>query len=115
MPEVRVAFLSKIDDADGYRDFAQRATAMVREEDPGTLVYNWFVSEDGTTVINEDVYDSSESFLAHLGNMTKHGFVDEFMQRCDVQAVRVLGEVDDAAREALGGFGAQHFEIVQSL
>ncbi len=37
MPQVRVAFLSKIDDADGYRDFAQRATAMVREEDPGPL------------------------------------------------------------------------------
>ena len=115
MPEVRVAFLSKIDDADGYRDLAERATAMVREKDPGTLVYNWFVSEDGTTAINEDVYDSTGSLLAHLGNMTEHGFFDEFLQHCDIQAVRVLGDVDDVAREALAGFGAQHFATATSL
>lgn len=115
MSEVRIAFLSKIDDPAGYRDFAARATAMVKEQDPGTLVYNWFVSDDGTMAINEDVYDSTESLQAHLGNMAENGFVDEFMQRCDIQAVRVLGEVDDAARETLAAFGAQHFEIVETL
>lgn len=117
MPEVRYAILSSLKDGDveGLRDFAGRATAMVKEKDPGTTIYNWMVSEDGSMVINEDGFDSTESLLAHLANMAEAGYIDEFMARVEVQAVRVLGEVDDAAREALAAFGAQHYSVISAL
>lgn len=112
--QVRYAILGSVKDADAYQDLAQRACTQASAEEPGTLVYNWFLGDDGVG-INEELFESTEAFLTHVGNMTESGLMDEFMQLVDIQAVRVLGPVDDAAREALAGFGAQHYSVVAGL
>lgn len=91
--------------AESFRDLGARASAMVRDKEPGTTVYNWWIGEDGT-VISEDGYADGADLGAHMGNMTESGLLDEWMSLIDVRSVQVLGDVSDATREALTPFGA---------
>ena len=68
-------------------------------------MYGWFVSDDGQFV-NEDGYTEDSAYLTHLGNAQEQGFLDEYMALTEIESVQVLGEVGDAAREALAGFSA---------
>lgn len=114
MPEVRYLISGRVEDADAYRDLARRMSAYARENEPGTKIYNWFLSEDGAS-INEDGFSDSAAFKTHLANAGEQGFFDEFMSLLDIESVRVLGEVDDAATEALAAFGAIHYELAEGL
>lgn len=114
MSEVRFMIHSKFEDGEAVRDLARRMTAFVRENEPGTTTYKWFQSADDH-VINEDSYASTEALLTHLANAGEQGFLDEFLSLLTIASVRVLGSVDDAAREALAAFGAVHYEIVEQL
>lgn len=117
MSEVRFIIMGQVKDGDEdrFRDLASRMTDYVRDEEAGgTIVYKWFLSDDGGT-INQDAYSSSEAFGAHLANAQESGLLDEFMGALDIKGVHVLGDVDDAAREMLAAFGAVHYSKVEEL
>ena len=114
MSEVRFVIHSKFEDGEAVRDLARRMTAFVRENEPGTTTYTSFQSADDH-MINEDSYATTDAFLTHLSNIGEQGFLDEFLSLLTIASVRVLGSVDDAAREALSAFGAVHYEIVEQL
>lgn len=99
---------------DAIRDLASRMTSYVKENEPGTTVYAWYMGDDGR-MINEDEYTDDDALLTHLGNAGAQGTLDEFMALIDVEGVQVLGDAGDAAREALAGFGAAHFSLGLSL
>ena len=112
MPGVRFLIHSTVENVEAFDDLGRRMTAFVRENEPGTTTYNWFKG-DGGHFINEDEYADSDALLAHLTNIGEQGFVDEFMSLTKIESVRVLGAVDEAAKEALGAFGAAHFDLFE--
>lgn len=116
MTAVRFSFhgMAKDGSGDAFRDLARRMTASVRENEPGTKRYDWYLAENGAT-LNVDHYADSDALGAHLGNMQEQGFLDEFMATIDIEGVHVVGEVDDAAKEMLAAFGPVHYQQVQSL
>ena len=98
---------------EAFRELGQRMAGYVRDNEPGTVVYNWFVSDDGQFV-NEDGYDEDAALLTHLGNAQEQGFLDEYMALLDIQRVDVLGDPGESAREALGAFSAVDYAMVES-
>ncbi len=114
MGEFRVVITGTVEDPAAFVDLGERMLANVRANDPGTTVYNWFVSEDGHCV-NEDGYSSTEDWAAHFGSAQEQGFIDEFMGLVNISAVHVLGDVDAAAKEMLAPFGAVHYSQKASL
>lgn len=114
MPEIRFIIQSTTDDQDAARELSRKMTAFVRDNEPGTTTYNWYFGEDGS-VINEDEYVDTPALQKHLANAGEAGHLDEFMSLLDIQSVRVLGAVDDAARRTLADFGAVHYDLGESL
>jgi len=43
--------------------------SVVKEMDPGTLQYDWFINSDMTECEIREMYESSEAFLAHVSNL----------------------------------------------
>ena len=55
-----------------FRDLGRRMTGFVREDEPGTVAYGWFVSDDGRFV-TEDGY--AEDAVRHThGQRSETGF-----------------------------------------
>ena len=116
MAAVRFSIHGRAKDGSGdaYRDLAGRMTGFVKENEPGTTRYDWYLADDGAT-LNVDHYADSDALGTHLGNAQEQGFLDDFMATIDIEGVHVIGQVDDAAREMLAPFGPVYYEQVQSL
>ena len=114
MGAFRIVIPGSVEDPAAFSELGKRMLANVQANDPGTTVYNWYVSDDGH-FINEDGYTSTEAFGAHFGSAQEHGLVDEWMGMVNIAGVHVLGDVDDAGKEMLASFGPVHYSETVSL
>ena len=109
-----VAYLFELTIKDGKVDeFKQKAgayTGAVQMGEPGTLEYQWWLSEDGSRGLLKETFDSSESLLTHLANVGPN--LPELLAIAPITRFEVFGEVSDAAREALDPLGAQYFDHI---
>lgn len=96
-----------------FRALSEKMIAFVRDEEPGTLQYEWHVGPDGTC-LNIDGYDSTESFLTHMGHVQELGFLDQYMETVEIQRVVVTGQPTKAADPLIEQFGAEVLEFVGS-
>lgn len=71
--------------------------------EPGTLAYQYAVSDDQRTVHIYERYRDSAAFIVHL-EQTFAGFAERFLSCVSVRSVVVYGEPDAAARRALDDF-----------
>ena len=76
-------------------------------DEPGTLTYEWFLSEDGTVCHLYERYADSDAALVHLGNFGAK-FADQFMGCFEPTAFFVYGEPRDDVKGVLDAFGAQY-------
>ena len=79
--------------------------------EPGTLVYEWYISHDGGTVHVVETYADSAAVVAHH---ISEGFLLQnwprrFSECVDVTRVAVYGDPNAAAREILDRLGAIYY------
>jgi quinol monooxygenase YgiN len=55
---------------EGIKQHANECILRVTEKDPGTIQYDWFISSDNTECEIRETYENSETFLAHLSNLS---------------------------------------------
>ena len=87
-----------------FRALMDEMVAATQNE-PGALIYEWFVSADGSAVHIYERYADSAATMAHLGSFA--GFADRFFGCVDPTGFYVYGNPDQAASDALTGSGAQ--------
>jgi quinol monooxygenase YgiN len=54
---------------EGFKRQAAICISQVKEKDPGTLQYDWFLNSDKTECEIREAYESSEALLAHVSNL----------------------------------------------
>lgn len=66
-----------------FREQAAMVFSAVRDRDPGTFVYEWFISDDGRHCTVIDGYEDSAAVLAHFQNVG--ALMKPLMQMCDAK------------------------------
>jgi quinol monooxygenase YgiN len=101
----QVSWLVEVDVKSGQLEtFKTLVEDMVEStsREPGTLSYEWFITDDGTLVHIYERYADSDALVTHF-----QGFLDKFAERfsasVDLKRFSVYGEPSDEAREALAG------------
>jgi len=77
------------------------------EAEPGTLGYEWYISEDGGTVHVYEHYADSEATLVHNRAFAKR-WAARFLEAVEPTRFTVYGEPNAAARAVLDGLGATY-------
>jgi quinol monooxygenase YgiN len=77
------------------------------EPEPDTLSYDWFVSDDGSTVHIYERYADSDALVAHITGF-KRKFAERFMTMVDATRFVVYGEPNKAARDEMEPFGPEY-------
>ena len=93
---------------DAFRALMEEMVAHAQTK-PGTIIYEWFVSDDGGTVHIYERYADSAAALDSSNAFGEH-FAEKFIAAVDVTDFYVYGNPNDAVREAQGGVGAQFLE-----
>lgn len=91
---------------DSLRELMEEMVASTGSE-PGTLVYEWFLSPDGATCHTYERFADSDAALAHIGNFGSK-FAGRFLACLQPTSFSVYGNPSEQVRAALDGFGVAH-------
>jgi quinol monooxygenase YgiN len=71
MSKIQVSAKMKINPGmlEEFKERAIQCISTVKEKDPGTLQYDWFISSNKTECEIREKYESSEAFIAHVSNL----------------------------------------------
>ena len=88
-----------------FKELMEEMVAGTSEE-PGTLNYEWFISDDGSTVHIYEKYADSDAMIAHVdGFMEK--WAGRFMGCVDVTRFNAYGDPNEAAQKVMAPFGGK--------
>jgi quinol monooxygenase YgiN len=87
-------------------NFKALATEMVESTrgEPGTVMYEWSISDDGSVIHIYEWFADSRAVLAHLAGFSEK-FAQRFLTGVDPTRLTVYGAPNDEAKEALGTLG----------
>jgi quinol monooxygenase YgiN len=90
----------------GFRAVAGDLIASTKSE-PGTLNYEWNLSDDETVCHIYERYQNSEALLAHIQGFG--AFADRFMQACRPTRFHIYGTPNENVKTALADFNPVYF------
>ena len=95
------------DDRDAMSALIREMSAATKADEPGALVYEYYATDDGTTVTVVERYADSAAAMVHLGNFGEK-FAERFLSIFSPRRLVVYGPASEELRGALAGMGAEH-------
>ena len=95
------------------KEFMISFTKFVRETEPNTYDFGYFISADGQHVNLVEKYYDSADFVHHLNNFESSKFAEKFMTIFSLERVLVVGNSSDALKDKVKGYGAELRENIE--
>lgn len=89
------------------KELMKEMVESTKANEPGTLAYEWSISEDGKQCHTHERYQDSAATVAHLTNF-KANYAARLMSMGVATRFVVYGNHDTSVRDALEGFGAAY-------
>jgi quinol monooxygenase YgiN len=93
------------------KDLIAEMVAGTKAGEPGTLLYEWVVSEDGSTGQVTERYANSKAALVHMATFTRD-FAERLGTMADLARHTVYGHPSPALRQAIAGSKPIFFDDV---
>jgi quinol monooxygenase YgiN len=88
---------------DNFKGLLEEMIESTRAE-PGTLMYEWSINEDGSVIHGQERFADSGAAVAHLSAFGEK-FAQRFLAAVDPTRLSVYGTPSDDAKQALGALG----------
>ena len=88
-------------------EFLKRFSKFVRETEPGTYDFGYFISSDSKRVNLVEKYHTSSDFVHHLNNFEKSQYSIEFMRLFTLNKVIIAGDASDELKAKAKAYGAE--------
>ena len=88
-------------------EFMVRFSKFVRETEPGTYDFEYFISSDGGKVNLVEKYYTSADFVHHLNNFEQSDYAKEFMTLFTLSKVIIAGDASDDLKAKAKAYGAE--------
>jgi quinol monooxygenase YgiN len=96
-----------------FHEFEGIAQAMIAgsQKEPGTLGYDWCLSDDRKRCRLVETYADGNAVLAHLTGPVVQELVPKILEASSISGFEVYGDPGPKAAEMLAGFGAEIFQL----
>jgi quinol monooxygenase YgiN len=94
---VRFVIRFEVLDAARFREMAEQMVAISRDE-PGTVVYDWYLDEGGTTGSLYEAYESKEALDTHSRGAVFSEVAPKYLDAIKVAGVDAFGAADGMKR-----------------
>jgi quinol monooxygenase YgiN len=95
-----------------FRQISRDSVSMVKEKEPGTTRYEWYLQNDGTEGVVIEEFVDSEAVLVHFQNMKA------LMHDVDIpgeMSIELFGDASPELLEAVKMTDLQKFSYIQGL
>jgi len=103
-----IDFQIDLDVADGhletFKGLVTEMVSFIKNEEPGTLIYNWYISENNHKGTLLERYENNQSAIKHVNNFVSGKYVDRLMAICSFESIIILGDASDELKETLKDF-----------
>ena len=93
---------------EGFKTFINHMIEVTDINEPDTLVYEWYINEDGSECHLIENFKDSEAFMAHLANVS-HMF-DTLFQFSTMTRAKIYGRPSDELKQSLDPLGVEYFD-----
>jgi quinol monooxygenase YgiN len=114
MEQITVKAQFKISEGklDEFKQLIPEFITTVKEKDPGTFMYDWYLSEEMMECVVLETYTDSQSFLAHAGNVGDT--IQKVLTISDL-SLEIYGNPSEEAKTALEDLAPKIYPFTTGL
>jgi len=101
--------------ADEVSDFVDYLVSAVKETEPKTMYYKYWISNDKKKVSLMEVYHSNEDALFHMNAFAVAPHRDRFLETFLVTNFQVLGNTNQELKDAMKAYTEDHRRLINGF
>lgn len=104
----------KAGEFDNFKVVLKDMVDATQADEPNTLNYEWFISEDKKNCHICERYADSAALMVHMKNLGEK-FMGRLLATADLTQVMAYGNASVEVKEVLRGFGAVHLTLIDGF
>lgn len=114
MEQITATALFKIKEGklEQFKKFIPVLISAVKEKDPGTLTYDWYLNEDKMECKVLETYSDSQAVLAHSGNVSE--LLQKVLEVADL-SLELYGNPSEELKNAIEGMAVKIYPFYSGL
>ena len=101
--------------SDEVNDFVDYLVSAVKETEPKTMYYKYWISNDKKKVSLMEVYDSNEDAIFHMNAFAEAPHRDQFLETFLVTNFQVLGNTNQELKDAMKAYTEDHRTLINGF
>ena len=95
-----------------FKELIPHFISTVKEKDPGTLTYEWYLEEANMECTVLEMYSDSQAVMAHAGNVGE--LLGKSLEIADL-SLEIYGDPGEELRNALDGMAPKIYHFYKGL
>ena len=114
MEQITATALFKIKEGklEEFKELIPALISTVKEKDPGTLTYDWYLNENNMECEVVEIYADSQAVIAHSGNVGE--ILQKVLEVADL-SLKLYGNPSEELRNALQGLDVKVYPFYSGL
>ena len=96
-------------------EFLDGVVKSVNESEPGTILYEYYLSEDKKKVSLIEIYKTDADALIHMKNFLAAPHSGPFLETFEIKSFKVMGNSSDELKEILNDFTRDHRKLIHGF
>ncbi len=96
-------------------EFLDGVVKSVNETEPGTMLYEYYLSEDKKKVSLIEIYKTDADALIHMKNFLAAPHSGPFLEIFEIESFKVMGNSSNELKEILNDFTRDHRKLIRGF
>ena len=101
--------------SEGVDEFVDYLVAAVKETEPKTMYYKYWISEDKKKVSLIEMYHSNEDAIFHMNAFAEAPHRDKFLETFIVTNFQVLGDTNSELKDVMAEYTRDHRKLINGF
>ena len=94
-------------------EFLDGVVKSVNETEPGTMLYEYYLSEDKKKVSLIEIYKTDADAVIHMKNFLAAPHSGPFLETFEIESFKVMGNSSNELKEILNDFTRDHRKLIR--
>ena len=96
-------------------EFLDGVVKSVNETEPGTMLYEYYLSEDKKKVSLIEIYKTDADAVIHMKNFLAAPHSGPFLESFEIESFKVMGNSSNELKEVLNDFTRDHRKLIRGF
>tara|TARA_B100000700_G_scaffold288461_1_gene344952 strand:- start:29 stop:451 length:423 start_codon:yes stop_codon:yes gene_type:complete len=107
--------LNVINNSVNIKEFLDGVVKSVNETEPGTMLYEYYLSEDKKKVSLIEIYKTDADAVIHMKNFLAAPHSGPFLETFEIESFKVMGNSSNELKEILNDFTRDHRKLIRGF